>query len=104
MTGLVIGAVLAAVYVWTQTRAAQGDRAAYFTSIHMCQFVVILEVVTYIYYMLAPKPELLVVSLASERLREKWASAYRSMQLRHYSAFALAATAVVAAGTVVCRR
>lgn len=98
-TGLGIGSVLAGFYIWTQQRSSSPPIA----SRAVCQFIVILELVAYMYYILAPKPELLVVSLANERLREKWASAYRSMQWRHHGAFALAAVAVASAGMVICR-
>lgn len=99
LAGLCLGTVLAGLFVWLRTR----DGQPLMSSLSACQFVVVLEVCIYMYYMLAPKPELFVVTLASERLREKWATAYRSMQLRHYASFAFAIAAVGAASMVTCK-
>jgi hypothetical protein len=97
-SGLAVGVVAAAISFWSQQR--NGRRPKMQTAV--CQTVVIVEVVVYLYYMLAPKPELMVVGLASERLRAKWAAASRSMQLRQYGALALAVCAVTASSLVVC--
>jgi len=98
LTGSVIGFLLACAFLFFKTRAGQ----ALYSPLSLCQLVVIFEVIQYLYYMLAPKPELMVVSLGTEKLREKWAAAYRSMQLRHYVGFGLALAAVVSGSAVAC--
>lgn len=96
--GLCLGLVMSMGFVMMKSRTGQ----SLVSLMSLCQVVSITQVVIYMYYMLAPKPELMVVSLANERLREKWAIAYRSMQVRHYSAFLLSIISVGASGYLVC--
>ena len=99
IVGLCLGLVLAIGFIMMKSRTGQ----PIVSLISLCQLVSITQVVVYMYYMLAPKPELMVVNLANERQREKWAIAYRSMQVRYYSAFLLSAISVGSAGYLVCK-
>ena len=97
--GLCLGFILAIGFVVMKSRTGQ----PLVSLISLCQLISISQTVVYLYYMLAPKPELMVVSLANERQREKWAVAYRSMQFRYYSAFLLSAVSVGSAGYLACK-
>ena len=101
--GLSLGLALGAALVWTKTRIGQQLVSAQ----SLYQLIIVTQLVCYFYYILAPKPQLMVVTLASERLRERWAEAYRSAQLRQSLAFVLAAASVtlacVARGTYLQR-
>ena len=96
--GLSLGLALGAALVWTKTRIGQQLLSAQ----SLYQLIIVSQLVCYSYYILAPKPQLMVVTLASERLRERWAEAYRSAQLRQYCAFVLAAASVTLGCISVC--
>jgi hypothetical protein len=99
IVGLCLGLALAIGFIMMKSRTGQ----PIVSLISLCQLVSITQVVVYMYYMLAPKPELMVVNMANERQREKWAIAYRSMQVRYYSAFLMSVVSVGSAGYLACK-
>jgi uncharacterized membrane protein len=91
LTGFGIGTVLAIVAV-VYSKASKGTKLAW---TDLCLAGSIIFLTTYFYYILSPKPELMVVYLDTEEQRQAWSEIYKVMAFQYHLGLFLGVLAVV---------
>jgi hypothetical protein len=76
LVGLILSFMILVMNVWQRVPLGRLSIA--------CTVGAVTLITNYFYYMLSPKPDLLVVHLAEPRKRELWQQVYRRMQVKYH--------------------
>jgi len=76
LVGLILSFLILVMNVWQRVPLGRLSIA--------CTVGAVTLITNYFYYMLSPKPDLLVVRLAEPRKRELWQQVYRRMQVKYH--------------------
>lgn len=71
---------------------------------HVCLVGSITFLTVYFYYLLSPKPQLMVVSLQCQSQREEWAKIYKTMSFNYHMGLFLGVVGVILFTRGLCKR
>ena len=92
--GLILGIVLSVLAVWYYK--LKSTKAT-------CSVVAITLVTNFLFYILHPKSDWMVLHLDSQRSREAWLHIYRTMQREYHIGFVIGIIAVGFIGNGICK-
>lgn len=70
---------------------------------NLCVFISTVLITSYLFYMLSPKGEYMIIHLDDKEKREKWLKIYKKMQMNYHVGLVLGIIAVVLTSISVCK-
>jgi hypothetical protein len=95
--GLMLGAVLsiATIYILGKKQLLSIN--------NLCIFVSTVLITSYLYYILSPKGEYMIIHLNDAEQREKWLKIYKKMQFNYHAGLVFGIVSVIIASRTVCK-
>jgi len=70
---------------------------------NLCIFISTVLITSYLYYILAPKGEYMIIHLNDAEQREKWLKIYKKMQFNYHTGLVLGIISVIVMSKAVCK-
>lgn len=96
--GMMLGAALSVAPIYLL-----GGRKNLVSINNLCIFISTVLITSYLFYMLSPKGEYMIIHLDDKEKREKWLKIYKKMQMNYHIGLVLGIVAVVLTSISVCK-
>ena len=96
--GLLLGAALSVAPIYVL-----GEKKNLVSINNLCVFISTVLITSYLFYILSPKGEYMIIHLDDKEKRVKWLKIYKKMQMNYHVGLVLGIIAVVLTSISVCK-